>query len=172
MQTTQTTQTTQTMQTVQRTTTGDVTTFALGEAVIVYAPATMPHNKPWDQEEWDKQYPYDWPEWKPKPDQEMRKPGCTDEQVQTLKELVFRLKSPTGSLVTLDRLGAYEYSRRTCHESIYCIRQDEVYGQGDPDLLDDDVPVVVNKDLEALFLFVKESVRDDSQGAGQKRKRP
>jgi hypothetical protein len=165
MQTTQATQAMQTTQAIERTTTGDVTTFALGEAVIVWAPATMPHTRPWDQGEWDKPCPHDWPEWQPELIQEMRKPGCTDEQAETLNELVFRLGSPTGSLVALDRKHAHEYSRRTCHGSIYCIRQAEFYGQGDPDLFDEDVPPSVNKDLEDLCLFVSESVRKQPKPA-------
>jgi len=159
------------------------TKFALRDAVVVVAPETMPHTKPWNEEEWNQPLPHDWPEWLPEPVKEMRKPECADEQATKFDALVFRLGSPTGSLVVLDRDDAHEYSRLTCHESIYCIRQDEVYTQGDAAPLDEYEDARVDADLEAVFrqaaAFARrlaeekgqESAKHEGGGKGQKRKR-
>ena len=156
---------------VKRTTVGDLTTFAYRDVVIVSAPSTMPHAKPWNEDEWNRPCPPDWPEWLPEPEKEMRKPECTAEKADELNGLVLRLTSPTGSLVALGRSDAQEYSRWTCHESIYCIRQDEIYSQGDADPLDEDDGARVNVDLEALFRFASEFVRASPKRTGQKRTR-
>ena len=159
------------------------TKFVLRDAVVVVAPETMPHSKPWDEEEWNQPLPHDWPEWLPEPVKEMRKSECTEEQVAKFDALVFRLNSPTGSLVVLDREDAHAYSRMTCHESIYCIRQNEVYSQGDADPVEDSEDAHVDADLEAMFRSAaafagrmaaekgQESAKHEGESKGQKRKR-
>ena len=126
-----------------------------GDACLVYDKKTMPYMKNWDEAACQNGF---MGEMEARP--EMLKPERSmKETALKFHKQVFRLAGNNGcpgQLVTLDLDAAHELSRWVNHNSVYCIKENKHYQQGDATtigMFEEEDPDRVVSDLERLFLW-------------------